>query len=104
MNSIPTVDVPDVLTYFNVYVPARTNTREDATRIVDRYLYSDFSVVDVLWSNAEEGEPEDCYRVKVRGDFYGSRWAHDRVIQQRDRLSSGMYASSTPIFYAPKEA
>lgn len=101
--NIPTVEIPDVIAYFNVFVPSQPNTREDTTRIVERYLYSDFAVVDVRYSDPEEGEPWDCYRVKVHGAFYGSSRAHNLVIQQRDRLSSGLYASSEPVFFGRKE-
>lgn len=103
MSNIPTRDIPDTVAYFNAFVPVRQNTREDATRIIGRYLYGQFEVVDVTYSAEEKGEPWDCYRVKVRAIFYGDRVDY-HLGMQRDRLSSGMYASSEPVLFERKEA
>lgn len=102
MNNIPTIDIPNTVSYFNAYVPNRTNGREDATRIVGRYLYGQFEVVDVTYASNEQGEPFDCWRVKVRGTFYGDRVDY-HVGMQRDRLSSGLYATSEPVLFERKE-
>jgi hypothetical protein len=92
---IPTTVAPEAVAYFNVYVPASSNSHGDAIRIVERYLYSPYEIVEVVLSDEEDGEPAECYCVRVRGEFSLSN-PESLVLQQRDRFSSGMYQTSEP--------
>lgn len=88
--------VPTYTAYFTVGVRVDDANRDTAraVEIVTRYLYDGAVVVsDGLDDDAE------TFLVLVRTEGYGTaRDLAGRVQYQRDRLSSGLYASTAPIF------
>lgn len=102
MTQIATVNAPRSLAYFNAYVPKRSaDSPERAEEIVARYLYGGFMVYGVDSHTPEMVDDDAYYRVAIR---YVDHWGEGRVQQQRDRLASGMYLTSEPVVFAPKEA
>ncbi|WP_020142289.1 hypothetical protein [Terracoccus sp. 273MFTsu3.1] len=97
--AIRTTDAPALVAYFNVFVPYRSaDSAEDAQRIVNRYLYTGFMTTTVVQSESDLDEPFDSYKVHVRYADHIST-GEGRIQQQRDRLSSGLYASSEPVLF-----
>lgn len=98
---IPTNNAPEVVAYFNVYTRFREGlSAEDVDRAVGRYLYSGFMGLPTIRSASMEG----YWETPVRFADYnaGASRARYRVRFQRDRLSSGFYSTSEPVFYLPQ--
>jgi hypothetical protein len=92
--------LPKYLAYFDVFVSVdyADASTEKAEGVVLRYLYGGFS----LTGSTSLTEDNSQFIVQVRAQT--DRSADDlkfRIQTQRDRLLSGMHASSDPVFYGP---
>ena len=90
---------PTAFGMFNVYVPAKGITPEDAKQTVKNYLYNGMFAQGV---RIDENHNR-FFIVAVLAMTYGTpgRLEFD-INYQRDRLMSAMYGSSEPIFYRPR--
>lgn len=92
-----TTTYPVLVAYMTVSVPVQRTTasalvdNDDAKRIVQRYLYGNWSIVS-------QGLDADAmiHEVVVR---YESTWEKDvdLIQMQRDRFASGMYGTTEPV-------
>jgi hypothetical protein len=93
--------LPSVIAYFDVTVPtASAETPARAEEIVQRYLYGQFTVVGVILVTDEFDKAN--WLVRVRYERARGEDSEQAVDNQRARLSSGLYASTKPVFYRPE--
>lgn len=88
---------PVAVAYFTVFVRVDQADRQGsrAMEIVQRYLYQGEAVADEVSDDLETFQV--LVRVESRGTVEDLR---QRLQVQRDRLSSGLYASSEPVILA----
>jgi hypothetical protein len=91
----PVTRLPREIAMFEVYVPVTKadGTSARAEEIVTRYLYSPSRVMGVALS-----EDFERFIVQVETTLY-EPYGRSCVQDQRDRLASGLYGTSDPIFF-----
>jgi len=83
-----------IVATFDVRIGARTEADIDrGTAIVERYLYEPLHITGTEWDGGL-----GLLTLHVQGTYDDLDTAIYRVNSQRDRLSSGLYASTEPAF------
>jgi hypothetical protein len=103
MSIRPLTALPTYIAFFEVYVPITDDnySQESAVAKIERYLYAAFTIKGEARLVSLVGDDSHWAVVVQATDYFKSDRIRGAVQDQRDRLSSGLYASSEPTFYAP---